>query len=130
MKFLTILLIYEATERIINKVPVKDPLIMVITAAFGLFCNLVMAKVLHTSPTGDDNHRNLFHQCDHNHDSKNNHHSHNHYDIPHNHSHVHNEKENHKNPQKHNSKPSIAAKAEDKASNVSIPVIDETNFEN
>ena len=92
------MLIYEATERIINKIPVKDPLIMVITAAFGLFCNLIMAKVLHTSPTGDDNnHGNLFHQCNHNHDSNNNHHNHNHYDSSHNHSHVHNEKENYKN---------------------------------
>ena len=105
---------------------------MVITAAFGLFCNLIMAKVLHTSPTGDDNnHGNLFHQCNHNHDSNNNHHNHNHYDSSHTHSHVHNEKENYKNSSKYISKPFSpgGAKADDKASSVTIPVLDETNFE-
>ena len=47
---LTILLFYEATIRIIEKSVVNDPLIMLVTAVFGLFCNLVMAKVLHSSP--------------------------------------------------------------------------------
>lgn len=45
---LTIYLVYEATHRIINKEPVGDPLVMLITAAFGLICNIVMAKVLHS----------------------------------------------------------------------------------
>jgi zinc transporter 2 len=61
-------LLYEATHRIIGKEMVEDPLIMVITAAFGLFCNIVMAKVLHSTPGGDhdDGHGhshggNLFH---------------------------------------------------------------------
>lgn len=49
---LTILLIYEATVRVIDKEAVQDPLIMLITAAFGLFCNLVMAKVLHSPIAG------------------------------------------------------------------------------
>lgn len=41
---------------------------MVITAGFGLFCNLVMAKVLHSSPSGGGHgHGNLFHKCKHDH---------------------------------------------------------------
>jgi zinc transporter 2 len=42
---------------------VEDPLIMVITAGFGLFCNIVMAKVLHSTPgNAEDSHGgNLFH---------------------------------------------------------------------
>jgi len=47
---LTILLLYEATTRVVNKTIVSDPLIMVITAAGGLVCNFAMAKVLHSSP--------------------------------------------------------------------------------
>jgi len=50
---LTIVLVYEATVRIIDKTIVQDPLIMLITAGFGLFCNLVMAKILHSGPAGD-----------------------------------------------------------------------------
>ena len=65
---LTFILLYEATIRVINKEIVKDPLIMLITAVFGLVCNLVMAKVLHSSPTGGNDHGgNIFHQCDHDH---------------------------------------------------------------
>lgn len=48
---LTIYLIYEATMRIINKSAVDNPVIMLGTAGFGLFCNLVMAKVLHSRPS-------------------------------------------------------------------------------
>jgi len=44
---LTILLVYQATTRIINFEYVKNPLIMLITAGLGLFFNLVLAKVLH-----------------------------------------------------------------------------------
>lgn len=59
---LTIVLLYEATLRVVNKVVVDNPLIMLITAAFGLFCNIVMAKILHSSPTGGDDHGgNIFH---------------------------------------------------------------------
>lgn len=58
---LTILLLYEATDRVINKVIVTDPLIMLITAGFGLVCNLLMAKILHSSPTGGDDHGNIMH---------------------------------------------------------------------
>jgi len=58
---LTILLFYEATIRVIGEVVVTDPLIMLITAGFGLFCNLVMAKVLHSSPTGGHDHGNIMH---------------------------------------------------------------------
>ncbi|CAD8205443.1 unnamed protein product [Paramecium octaurelia] len=65
---LTILLFYEATVRVIEEAIVTDPLIMLITAGFGLFCNLVMAKVLHSSPTGGHDHGNIMHQCSgHNH---------------------------------------------------------------
>ena len=76
---LTILLLYEATMRIINKSIVTDPLIMLITAVFGLVCNLVMAKILHTSPTGEGHGGNIFHACDHDHGHGHNHgHSHEH----------------------------------------------------
>ena len=67
---LTILLLYEATERMIKKILVTNPLIMLITAGFGLICNLVMAKVLHSSPNGEHNHHH--HNC-------HNHHDHNHH---------------------------------------------------
>ncbi|CAD8113490.1 unnamed protein product [Paramecium sonneborni] len=76
---LTILLLYEATQRIINKTLVTNPLIMLITAGFGLFCNLVMAKVLHSSPSGGHSH-------DHHHGHF---HSHDHHDHNHNHNHNH-----------------------------------------
>jgi zinc transporter 2 len=49
---LTVVLVYEATIRIINKSIVNQPLIMLITAGFGLFCNLVMAKILYSGPAG------------------------------------------------------------------------------
>ena len=45
---LTIWLVYEAIWRVIEPEPV-DGLIMLITAIFGLACNLVMAKMLHGS---------------------------------------------------------------------------------
>jgi len=44
----TVYLVFEATHRIVNKEPVTNPTVMLITAGFGLFCNLVMAKVLHS----------------------------------------------------------------------------------
>lgn len=48
---LTGILLYEAIIRVINKEIVKDPLIMLITAGFGLCCNLIMAKILHYPTT-------------------------------------------------------------------------------
>ncbi|CAD8097237.1 unnamed protein product [Paramecium primaurelia] len=90
---LTILLLYEATERMINKSLVTEPLIMLITAGFGLFCNLVMAKVLHSSPTGGHDHGNIMHQCSGHHHG----HDHNH---EHNHEHEHDHHEGEKKKQK------------------------------
>ena len=90
----------------------KDPLIMVITAAFGLLCNIAMAKVLHTSPTGDDSHNNnLFHQCSHDHG----HGGHSHAGHSHGDHHHHDNAEN-----KKKSKVVLAA---DKASGISIPEV-------
>ena len=82
---LTMLLFYEATMRIIDKSIVKDPLIMVITAGFGLFCNIVMAKVLHSAPGGNSN---IMHAgCDHDHGDGGHEHHHDHDGHSHNHSH-------------------------------------------
>lgn len=47
---LTIVLLYEATNRIMNKSRVNDPFFMLLTAIFGLVCNIGMAKVLHSAP--------------------------------------------------------------------------------
>lgn len=47
---LTIVLLFEATSRIINKSMVTNPLFMLITAIFGLICNIGMANVLHSVP--------------------------------------------------------------------------------
>lgn len=58
---MALLLYYEATTRIINKVYVKEPLAMLITAAVGLVFNLILAKILHTPTPG------LAHHCHHNH---------------------------------------------------------------
>lgn len=71
---ITVYLVYEATVRIVNREPVQDPLIMLITACFGLFCNLVMAKVLHSRPT-------IGHSCcghNHSHGAEGHGHSHDH----------------------------------------------------
>ena len=83
--FLTIILVYEATVRIVNKMKVDDPLIMLITAAFGLFCNLVMAKMLHGGPAHD---RNLMHSCGHDHGPGGHDHGHDHGGHDHGHSHA------------------------------------------
>jgi len=76
---LTIVLLYEATMRIINKSVVTEPLFMLITAVFGLVCNLCMAKVLHSAPGHSHGH------C-HGHDHGHSHHEHIHKDE-HNHEH-------------------------------------------
>ena len=62
---LTLILVLEAIERIINPVEV-DGKIMLITATFGLFFNLIMVKVLH----GTDGHAH--HNCAHNHQNDEN----------------------------------------------------------
>jgi zinc transporter 2 len=49
--FLTACLLYEAVMRIITPEDV-DGMIMLITSIIGLFCNLVMGKVLHSGPGG------------------------------------------------------------------------------
>lgn len=80
-------MLYEATMRILDKSIVTEPLIMVITAGFGLFCNLVMAKVLHSTPGGDDGHGhggNIMHQCSgHGHGHGGNGHTHDHHGHSH-----------------------------------------------
>lgn len=52
---LTVVLVYEATMRIVQRTIVDNPLIMLATAGFGLFCNLVMAKILHSGPGTENN---------------------------------------------------------------------------
>lgn len=81
---LTIVLLYEATNRIINKSMVNDPLFMLITAVFGLICNVGMAKVLHSAP--GHSHHGHSHGHDHDHDHG---HSHGHSHHGHDHSHEH-----------------------------------------
>lgn len=44
----TIILLIEATERVINKEVVKEPKWMLYTSIFGLVCNLVMVKIIHS----------------------------------------------------------------------------------
>lgn len=78
---ITIYLFYEATSRIINKEPVEEPLIMLITAGFGFLCNLIMAKVLHSSP--GHSHHGCSHS--HNHDHKDHTHDHSHDGCNHDH---------------------------------------------
>ena len=50
-------LFLEATHRMINKVIVEEPAYMLMTAFFGLMCNLYIMKVLHS----DENHHHEFH---------------------------------------------------------------------
>jgi zinc transporter 2 len=79
---LTIMLLYEATHRIIVKEFVQDPLIMLITAGGGLLCNIAMAKVLHSGP---GHHHHGGGSCPHSHG-----HSHKHgHDHGHGHGHDH-----------------------------------------
>ncbi|EGR34873.1 hypothetical protein IMG5_001020 [Ichthyophthirius multifiliis] len=98
---LTILLLYEATHRIIKQEKVEEPLYMLITAGFGLFCNIIMAKVLHSAPGHSHHGCSHGHSHDHDHDhehekdhehKKNHEHNHNH---DHNHNHKHKHKHNH-----------------------------------
>lgn len=72
---LTIALLVEATDRIMNKSTVTEPLFMLVTAIFGLLCNLGMAKVLHSSPGHNPTHGN----CGHDHGNG---HSHSHKKKP------------------------------------------------
>lgn len=99
---LTIVLLYEATNRIVNKTMVTDPLFMLITAVFGLVCNVGMAKVLHSAPGQSHSHGG----CSHGHshgpsDKKNKVHSHSHdHDHKHDHDHDHNHDHDHKHEEK------------------------------
>ena len=58
---LALFLIYEATDRIINKEFVKEPLAMLIVAAAGLPVNIVMYFVLHSG--GAHSHGLMAEQC-------------------------------------------------------------------
>lgn len=44
----TLLLLVEATERVINQEVVKEPGYMLLTSVLGLVCNLVMVRILHS----------------------------------------------------------------------------------
>ncbi|KAL4497075.1 hypothetical protein ABPG72_002231 [Tetrahymena utriculariae] len=93
----TIILLYEATIRIVNKEPVEQPVYMLGTAVFGLICNLIMAKVLHSGP-------GHHHGCSHGHshgDGHNHNHSHDHDDKNHNHNHKHQHDDKHQHEQNH-----------------------------
>ncbi|KAL4497071.1 hypothetical protein ABPG72_002227 [Tetrahymena utriculariae] len=98
---LTILLLYEATHRVITKEAVNEPLYMLITAGFGLFCNIVMAKVLHSAP--GHSHHGCSHGHSHGH-SHDHHHSHDHdHDHDHHHDHDHDHDHDHNHDNKHHS---------------------------
>jgi len=49
--FMIILVVIEATKRIANKEFVKEPLIMVITAACGVLINVMLYNILHGGET-------------------------------------------------------------------------------
>jgi zinc transporter 2 len=51
---LTLFLLQEAYERLINPHNI-DPNMMLITAVLGLFCNMIMIYILHSSPNGHHN---------------------------------------------------------------------------
>ena len=76
---LTIWLVYEAIDRIINQNFTIDKYFMLGTACFGLLCNLVMGKILHSGHGHGHGH-------DHGHDHG---HGHGHHHHGHGHSHGH-----------------------------------------
>lgn len=45
-------LFVEATKRMLNREVVEEPKYMLITSIFGLFCNLIIMKILHNDPNG------------------------------------------------------------------------------
>ena len=51
---LTLFLLQEAYDRLINPHTI-DPNMMLITAIIGLFCNMIMIYILHSSPNGHHN---------------------------------------------------------------------------
>jgi zinc transporter 2 len=63
---LTIWLVFEAVLRIVNPVPV-DGFIMLITAIFGLLCNIGMFKILHTHGHGHSHGHDHGHSHGHDH---------------------------------------------------------------
>lgn len=90
---LAALFIYEGVEKILNPRPV-DGKIMFITACFGLGCNLVMMKILHSHGhdhghdhgNGHDHEHEHAHKAEHKHDHQHEHESHSH-SHPHKHDH-------------------------------------------
>lgn len=102
--FVTFELLIEATQRIINKEIVEEPLYMLLTSIFGLLCNLYIMKVLHSEGAHGCSHDHGHnHNHDHNHDNVHNHdHNHNHnHDHDHDHDHVHSENQGHHNHHVH-----------------------------
>lgn len=100
---LTIVLLYEATDRIVNKTMVTDPLFMLITAVFGLFSNIGMAKVLHSAPGQSHSHGGCSHGHSHSNEKnnkKNSGHSHD-QDHEHNHDHDHDHSHSHDHNHEH-----------------------------
>jgi len=67
----TLLLLVEATERVVNHEVVKEPGYMLMTSVLGLLCNLLMVRILHSD-------ENFKHDgCSHSHGHGNGHQSHN-----------------------------------------------------
>lgn len=67
--FLAVFMIYEATDRIIYKVFVAEPLAMLIVGVGGLAINIIMYFVLHS---GDHSHGLMSESCDHHHEPHDN----------------------------------------------------------
>lgn len=92
---LTLFLVYEAIMRIIRRNFEIEPLFMLCTAVFGLICNLVMGKILH-SGHGHDHHGHSHGGHGHGHDDHHHDHDHDHYHKKeHDHDHKHEEGEVH-----------------------------------
>lgn len=54
--FVTFELVIEATNRIISQSRVEEPVFMLLTAIFGLFCNIWVMKILHSDPDSGHDH--------------------------------------------------------------------------
>ena len=89
---LTLWLLYEAISRIININEVEiDAGVMLVTSCFGLGCNLVMVKVLHSPISEEFEGAGCQHHHHHHHHHGHDHHHHHHHEDGHcNHDHSNN----------------------------------------
>ena len=92
---LTLVVLVEATERIIEKAVVNNPEVMLIVAAGGLAVNIVMYFVLHT---GSGGHSHFGKKCE-GHGEEG--HSHSHHGHEHEHKHLHTHAHSHSLKEKH-----------------------------